>query len=211
MIASILKEAGYKVGLYTSPHIFDYTERIKINGRDISKKELSTTLEKVRKAARSMKGKPTIFEVLTAASFLSFAKNKIDIPGQRRVRVGNSYEMKGYAPVKEGTAFIAVGYDQTQIGLIEKAINESTTMPSLDGASLVRVTGEDMSMSELNDMYNELKQYFSTEERRYIHENLSTAVCHNCYHCGEGRSELDYVLDKVWETFSERYPIFGKR
>jgi len=79
MIASILKEAGCKVGLYTSPHIFDYTERIKINGKDISKKELTVALDRVKKASRGMKSKPTIFEVLTAAAFLHFAKKKIDI------------------------------------------------------------------------------------------------------------------------------------
>ena len=41
MIASILKEAGYKVGLYTSPHLFDYAERISINGKNISKNDLA--------------------------------------------------------------------------------------------------------------------------------------------------------------------------
>lgn len=79
MIASILKEAGYKVGLYTSPHIFDYTERIKIRGKDITKKELATALGEVKKASFGMKSKPTIFEVLTAAAFLYFARKKVEI------------------------------------------------------------------------------------------------------------------------------------
>ena len=41
MLDSILREAGYKVGLYTSPHIFEYTERIKINGQEISKEDFA--------------------------------------------------------------------------------------------------------------------------------------------------------------------------
>ena len=41
ILAEILKEAGFKTGLYTSPHIFDYTERIKINGKDISQNDFA--------------------------------------------------------------------------------------------------------------------------------------------------------------------------
>ncbi|MBN2057414.1 MAG: bifunctional folylpolyglutamate synthase/dihydrofolate synthase [Candidatus Saganbacteria bacterium] len=79
MIASILKQAGYRVGLYTSPHIYDYTERIKVNGQEISKQALSSALQKVRRAARGSKEQPTVFEVLTAAAFLFFSQKKIDI------------------------------------------------------------------------------------------------------------------------------------
>jgi len=78
MIASILKEASYRVGLYTSPHLFDYTERIKINGRDISKKKFSEGIRRVRKAAEGMREKPTVFEVITAVAFWYFAKEKVD-------------------------------------------------------------------------------------------------------------------------------------
>src|SRR3989338_1534098 len=49
IIASILKAADYKVGLYTSPHLLSYTERIKINGKDISQKEFEKELERIRR------------------------------------------------------------------------------------------------------------------------------------------------------------------
>jgi len=88
MIASILKEAGYKVGLYTSPHLFDFRERIKINGRDISDKDFNQGLKLIQKIARkprrSVAGfqpgeeQPTVFEVLTAVAFWYFAEKKID-------------------------------------------------------------------------------------------------------------------------------------
>ncbi len=80
MIASILKEAGYKVGLYTSPHLFDYRERIKINGKDIPKREFTRILERIRKRIRSRNKSetPTVFEVLTAAAFIYFAEQKVD-------------------------------------------------------------------------------------------------------------------------------------
>ncbi len=82
MTASILKEAGYKVGLYTSPHLFDFTERIKINGKDISKEDFSAGLKQIKKISDhpsiSPSSQPTVFEVLTALAFWYFAKKKVD-------------------------------------------------------------------------------------------------------------------------------------
>lgn len=78
VMSSILKEAGYRVGLYTSPHLFDYTERIKVNGRDISHRSFLDGIKKVKRAAERMKEPPTVFEVLTAVAFWCFAQQKVD-------------------------------------------------------------------------------------------------------------------------------------
>jgi len=82
MMSSVLKEAGYNVGTYTSPHLVDYTERIAINGINISKDDfaaiISELIPAIDKCARSL-DPPTEFEILTAACFYYFAKNKIDI------------------------------------------------------------------------------------------------------------------------------------
>jgi len=79
MTASILKEAGYKVGLYTSPHLFDFTERIKINSKDISRKEFSEGIKQIKKILTTKQSNhPTTFEVLTALAFWYFAKKKVD-------------------------------------------------------------------------------------------------------------------------------------
>jgi dihydrofolate synthase / folylpolyglutamate synthase len=82
MTASVLKEAGYKTGLYTSPHLLDYTERIKINGRDIPRGRFASAVKKVKSvldSGYSLKELPTEFELLTAAAFLYFAEKKTDI------------------------------------------------------------------------------------------------------------------------------------
>jgi len=80
MLSSILYQAGYKVGLYTSPHLVEYTERVRINEKDISKSKYSDALETVRKGLKRLKGvKLTEFEVLTAAAFLLFKQEKVDI------------------------------------------------------------------------------------------------------------------------------------
>lgn len=79
---SVLREAGYRVGRYLSPTIFDYRERIQVNGKMISKTGLCRHLERVRRAAEEMAKEgmphPTAFEVETALAFLYFCeKNAI--------------------------------------------------------------------------------------------------------------------------------------
>ena len=78
MLSSILCEAGYKTGLYSSPHIFDYTERIKINQSDIEKTDFIDYYEQIVKLAKENNIEPTEFEILTAIMFKYFADNKID-------------------------------------------------------------------------------------------------------------------------------------
>lgn len=77
ILANILKCAGYKTGLYTSPHLVEYTERIKINGEDISKEDFAKYIELVCNLADKNKIELTEFEILTAAAFKYFADNKV--------------------------------------------------------------------------------------------------------------------------------------
>lgn len=82
MLSSILKEAGFKVGLYTSPHLIDYTERIKINNFDISKREFADIVEKIKELIErkyKLTELPTEFELLTACAFWYFAQKEVDI------------------------------------------------------------------------------------------------------------------------------------
>ncbi len=78
MLSSVLREAGYRVGLYTSPYITYFNERMAINGEPISNDELVEVTEKVKKIADNMDDKPTEFELVTAIAFEYFSKNKCD-------------------------------------------------------------------------------------------------------------------------------------
>lgn len=74
ILEAILKEAGYKVGLYTSPHIYEYTERIKVNEFEISKEDFARLFEKVISTDVAL----TEFEILTAIMFLYFKEQNVD-------------------------------------------------------------------------------------------------------------------------------------
>lgn len=79
ILASILQEYGKKTGLYTSPHIFDYPERIKINGQDISKDDFAAYVSKICAVAEKNNIHLTEFEILTAAAFKYFADQNVDV------------------------------------------------------------------------------------------------------------------------------------
>lgn len=77
MLASILQEAGYKVGLYTSPHLKNFTERIRINGDEIPKEKVILFIEKHKEFLE--KQKLSFFEMTVGLAFDYFASEKVDI------------------------------------------------------------------------------------------------------------------------------------
>jgi len=80
MLAAMLQACGHRVGLYTSPHICDLRERIRINGDMISQIALARLICQVEPfVAKMAKNKPTFFEIFTALAFRHFADQKIDI------------------------------------------------------------------------------------------------------------------------------------
>ncbi len=79
IIASILTEAGMKTGLYTSPHIFEYTERIKINGCEISKDDFAKYIFEICEIADKNDIHLTEFEILTAVMFKYFSDNNVEV------------------------------------------------------------------------------------------------------------------------------------
>jgi dihydrofolate synthase / folylpolyglutamate synthase len=77
MLASILQEQGYTVGLFTSPHIFDFRERIKINGVEISEQFVIEIVAQAKEVIATLQ--PSFFELTTAMAFCYFASQKIDV------------------------------------------------------------------------------------------------------------------------------------
>jgi dihydrofolate synthase/folylpolyglutamate synthase len=77
MLASILQAAGYNVGLYTSPHLVKFTERVKINAHAITDDQVVAYTRQLKPKADELK--PTFFEVTTAIAFLHFADEQIDV------------------------------------------------------------------------------------------------------------------------------------
>ncbi|HDL77771.1 MAG TPA: bifunctional folylpolyglutamate synthase/dihydrofolate synthase [Lentisphaerae bacterium] len=80
MLASILQQAGYRVGLYTSPHLRNFRERIRVDGEPVQESLLRACLQKVEQADRATGLRPaTFFEAATAAAFLCFRQAGVDM------------------------------------------------------------------------------------------------------------------------------------
>lgn len=77
LLAAILQEAGYKIGLYTSPHLVDFRERIRVNGVMIPKGYVVEFVEKYRERFEPIQ--PSFFELTMEMAFLYFAEQKVDV------------------------------------------------------------------------------------------------------------------------------------
>ena len=112
MLASVLDAAGYHVGLYTSPHMHDYTERICINGMQISHAELIALVDELRPLFDSLQ-QVTTFEITTALALFYFARQQVDVAV---VEVGLGGRLDATNILLPKVAVItSISYDHTQI------------------------------------------------------------------------------------------------
>lgn len=79
MTDSMLRAAGYKVGLFTSPYVVEFNERIRVDGENISDSDLGEVTEYVKSFADTMEESPTEFELLTAIAFEHFKRQSCDV------------------------------------------------------------------------------------------------------------------------------------
>ncbi|MEJ5358812.1 MAG: folylpolyglutamate synthase/dihydrofolate synthase family protein [Desulfobacterales bacterium] len=77
-IASVLQQSGYRVGLYTSPHLVRFNERIQVDGRPIGDGEILTLYRRVRRTLSALDREPTFFEFATAMAFEAFARGGVE-------------------------------------------------------------------------------------------------------------------------------------
>src|SRR5207244_2234671 len=83
LMASVFQQAGYRVGMFTSPHLCRVEERMQVDGEPISQQELAVLRADVRDAVQVMEAErnrtPTFFEVATALGFLHFVRRRVDV------------------------------------------------------------------------------------------------------------------------------------
>ena len=112
MTASILEKAGYKVGLYTSPYIYRFNERIQVNGEQIADEDVAAVTEYVKQFAEAMEEKPTEFELVTAIGFEYFARQNCDIV-VLEVGMGGALDSTNVIDTPEVAVITNIGLDHT--------------------------------------------------------------------------------------------------
>lgn len=113
MLSSILEEAGYRVGLYTSPFINRFNERMQVNHQPIPDEELAALTEYVRPYADAMADSPTEFELITALAMVWFARQKCDIV-VLEVGMGGELDSTNIIDVPEAAVIAAMGLDHVK-------------------------------------------------------------------------------------------------
>ncbi|MGN0571947.1 MAG: bifunctional folylpolyglutamate synthase/dihydrofolate synthase [Candidatus Fimenecus sp.] len=117
MLSEILKDAGYKTGLFTSPYVFSFCERIQINNQNISEEHLAAVTERVKAAIEVLHQQnivPTEFEAITAAALLYFQEQNCDYV-VLEVGLGGRYDSTNIIPAPEVCVITSVSLDHTQI------------------------------------------------------------------------------------------------
>ena len=113
MTASILSKAGYRTGLYTSPYIYRFHERIQVDGVEISDEDLTEITEYVKPLADSMAQSPTEFELVCCIAFEYFYRKKCDIV-VLEVGMGGAWDATNVIEVPEVAVITNIGLDHTE-------------------------------------------------------------------------------------------------
>ena len=114
MSASILQQAGYKVGLYTSPYIYRFHERMQVGGVEISDEDLAAVTEYVKPLAQSMTESPTEFELVCCIAFEYFLRQNCDIV-VLEVGMGGSWDATNVIECPEVAVITNIGLDHTDV------------------------------------------------------------------------------------------------
>ena len=114
MTASVLKAAGYKTGLYTSPYLYRFNERMQIGGKEIEDDVLAEMVTRVKPIAEAMEDHPTVFELMTVTALLWYKEAGCDIV-VLEVGLGGRFDATNVIPAPECAVIMNIGLDHTEI------------------------------------------------------------------------------------------------
>ena len=114
MTASVLKACGYKTGLFTSPYLFRFNERMQINGQQIPDETLAEAVSAVKPVCDGLEERATAFEVMTACGMKYFADEGCDIV-VLEVGLGGRFDATNIIDMPEAAVIMNIGLDHTKI------------------------------------------------------------------------------------------------
>ena len=114
MLSSVMKCCGYRTGLFTSPYLARFNERMQVNGKPIGDEALAEVVAQVKPAADAMEDHPTEFEMMTAAAFLWFKQERCDIV-VLETGLGGRLDATNVIAAPEAAVIMNIGLDHTQI------------------------------------------------------------------------------------------------
>lgn len=174
MISQALIEDGKKVGLYTSPYIIDFRERIQINNTYIPKRSLARLVKKVKAVCETMADHPTEFEFITAIMFLYFKEQKVDI-AVIEVGLGGRFDATNViTPI--ASVITKISLDHTAV------LGNSYKQIAFEKAGIIKngvptVVAPNQEGEALNEILRVAKEKNSSVTVSQINKNFELSLC----------------------------------
>ncbi|MEL4106004.1 folylpolyglutamate synthase/dihydrofolate synthase family protein [Oscillospiraceae bacterium WX1] len=141
-LSSVLRKAGYKTGLYTSPYILRFNERMQVNGAHIADSELERLTDVIRPFADAMADPPTEFELITALAMLYFKEQQCDIV-VLEVGMGGELDSTNVIDTPEVAVITAIGLDHVaELGATLEEIAKAKAGIIKEGGDVVVYGGD---------------------------------------------------------------------
>lgn len=228
MLGSCLRECGYTVGAYTSPHLIDIRERIAINGQPISHYFFTELMARVAHAAEDMPerlGPPTFFELVTALGFLHFAEQAVDVAV---IEVGLGGKLDATNVIRPEVAAVAqIDFDHMQLlgrtlgaiaeqkaGIYKKGVPaltfqqhkeamEALRRVAAENGAPLQVVGEDIEFSyrfEANPQLGpHMRVGLSTDRVTFEHVPVPLPGEHQAMNCGLVLAIIEKLIERGFE------------
>lgn len=223
MLTAMLEACGYKVGLYTSPHLLDVRERIVVGGKMISEAKFAKLIARVADVApKARVANPTYFEVLTAAAFRHFADEEVDIAVVEAGLGGRLDATNVIQP--EVVGITSISYDHMQqlgndlrsiakekAGTFKKgipalsapqdeAVKETLRQSAKDAGTELRFSDEDVDFSYRFEFSRAAGRHaricLSTKNSRFEHLHVPLHGEHQAANCGLALTILDAIKQR---------------
>ena len=231
MLAEMLRSNGYKVGLYTSPHVVDLRERIRINGNIISQAAMVRMVQKIVPMVKRMSDDPpTFFEILTAIAFLHFAKEKVGLAVVETGLGGRLDSTNVLEPEAIGITSISLDHQQQlgrslgkiakeKAGIFKEGVPSVSVMQDHETmrvlrreashvGSPLRFTGKDIDFScrfessRSRGPHNRI--CLTTEISKFEHLPVPVLGTHQAVNCGLALSLLDCLKMRGFEIDDDK-------
>ena len=183
-ISNILKEEGYKVGLYTSPYLETFTERIRVNGENIPKEDVARIITLIKEKINIMISEgyssPTEFEIVTAMAFYYYNEQKMDYV-VLEVGLGGRYDSTNVIKNPLVSVLVSISFDH--IGVLGDTIGKI----AYEKAGIIKENGTAIVYKQVKEAEDVVKEVCENQNATYIEVNF------------------DNVLVKKSDTYSQVY------
>ncbi|EPZ53829.1 bifunctional FolC family protein [[Clostridium] sordellii ATCC 9714] len=164
-ISTILKKSGYKVGLYTSPFLETFTERIRVNGENIPENEVGNIVniikEKIEIMVKEGHDYPTEFEIVTAMAFYYFNKEKVDFVALE-VGLGGRYDATNVIEKPIATVITSISLDH--VGILGDTLDKI----AFEKGGIIKENCDVIVYPQKNEASEVLKEICNEKNAKYI-------------------------------------------